>query len=79
MEDKQISIEKEESQTEEKPEKQYYSSLTNIEVSENLKKKPNCVYMKTYQELTREKELFEYQNAKKKSYITVKPITTEQI
>ena len=54
-----------------------FNLIFNTKWRDALKKKQNCAYVKTYQELTREKELFEYQNAKKKSYITVKPITTE--
>ncbi|EGR34907.1 hypothetical protein IMG5_001360 [Ichthyophthirius multifiliis] len=58
---------------------QYVSSLNDIELSNEFKKTGNYKYIKTYQELAREKEIYEYQNAKKKSYINVKAITTDQI
>ncbi|EAR97360.2 hypothetical protein TTHERM_00338410 (macronuclear) [Tetrahymena thermophila SB210] len=58
---------------------QYPSSLSHIEEDEDMFLRTKNGYVRTLQEINREKEIYERQNAKKRSYKTVAPVSTDQI
>ncbi|KAL4498541.1 hypothetical protein ABPG72_019659 [Tetrahymena utriculariae] len=58
---------------------QYPNSLSHIEEDEDMFLRTKNGYIRTLQEINREKEIYERQNAKKRSYKTVAPVSTDQI